>query len=158
MPNASQTILQFINSAGAVTLNLNDMAGFVLARGLDLGAAEVETTWLSQPPYPGAIPTGFTEQIVTMQIPIQMSKQTNWLAMRSLLNLLHTELLRPTNIIEFKPDPTSASYYFDTYRASIPSLYRGLDAPNPARLKQDPFPMLLQIPRHPQARGASVYV
>lgn len=152
------TIFQFVDDANVVRLNLNDPGGFLLARGLDLGSPTLNQEWLSQTPYPGAVLASSREDITTMTVPIWMTKQASWTAMQTLMNALRVELQRDTNIIEYRPIGASASFFIDTYRSPVPSLFRGQDSPTPAIYMHDTEPMNLTIPRHPTMRGAGVHI
>lgn len=153
------TILRFEDDAGVTRLNLNTTTGFELGEGLDLGDDELQTTWLSQPPYPGAAQAATHRPIVVMTIPLLLLPQASFAAMETLKEALDAELDRVTNIIRFQPDGAAAAWLIDTYRAPRPSLYRGQGSiiPSNARL-YDPQPITLQIPRFPEMRNAGAFI
>ena len=151
-------IFRFTDGASTVRLDMNTTSGWVLGRGLNLGAANLESVWLSQPPYDGAELASSYRPIVTMTIPLIMTKQANAAAMKTLFDALVTELDRTANFIEYRPDGYATSYLIDTYRASIPSLLGGVFAPTPFLLLQTQVPLTLTIPRKPQLRTAGSYI
>jgi hypothetical protein len=97
-------------------------------------------------------------EIRTITIPLILPRQGSWTAVASLMQQLGAELNRPNNVIEFRPDGAASSYFIDTYRAPIPSLFRGQDAPAIETLLFDPHPIPLLIPAHPTLRGAGSFV
>lgn len=152
------TVLRFEDGAGVLRLDLNSATGFEFGRGLDLGTYDIEHSWLSQVPHPGAISAAQRRPIVEMRLPLILKPQANFGAMSALMTTLATELDRATNIIKFQPDGAAAPWYIDTYRAPIPTLIRGQDAPPVWSLLLDPVEMQLVIPRKPVLRGASSYL
>lgn len=152
------TILRFEDSVGAVRLDLNDTAGFQFGRGFSLGTADVEHTWLGAFPHPGAISATQRRPIAEVQLPLILNPQASFNAMATKMAALATELDRETNIIRFHPDGATSPWYIDTYRAAIPSLIRGQDAPPVWSLLLDPLEIPLVIPRKPLLRGAGAYL
>jgi len=146
--------LKFVDSAFAERLNLDTTTGWVLLQGFDPGNESLESSWLFQGPYPGAIPTAFRQEIVTMSIPLGMFAQSSYAAVKVLYEALVTELTRSTNILRFTPDGSTV-YYFDTYRAAVPTLFPPVDD---AANSKHPHPITLSIPRHPVARGVGAYI
>jgi hypothetical protein len=152
------SVLRFEDGAGVLRLDLNSATGFQFARGFDLGTVDIEHTWLSASPHPGAISASARRPIAEMQLPLLLMPQANFAAMQALWTALAVELDRDTNIIKWQPDGAAAPWYIDTYRAAIPSLIRGQDAPPVWSLLLDPQEIPLVIPRKPILRGASSYL
>lgn len=139
-------------------LDLNDPAGFVLTQGLDLGEPPLEQSWLSQTPHAGALLTAAREDITTMTVPVWLSKQSSWATLQALLLTLRTELTRTMNVLEYRPVGATSSFFIDTYRSPVPSLFRGQASPTPAIYLHDTQPMPLTIYRHPVMRGAAAHI
>jgi hypothetical protein len=152
-------IFRFIDDVGAVRLDLNDVTGWALGRGFDLGVRALERTWLSQPPYDGATLASSWAPPVEMVVPLVLMPQANAAAIRTKFNALKTELDRPVNIIEFREPTDTLSYYIDTFRADVPSLVaRGIDAPNMYLGLRQVGPFVLSITRLPDLRGAGTMI
>lgn len=152
------TILRFVAAnETTVTLDLNSTTGFKLGRGFQLGTPPEEQAWLTQQPYDGATLAATRTDITIMSVPLVLMPQATWAAVKTLFDALAVELRRNTNIIEFRPHGAAASYFIDTYRAPVPSLFRGVDLQSVAhRLWDAEIPVL--IPRHPVLRGAGAFI
>lgn len=148
-------VFRFEDSSGVERLDLNDPSGFEVARGLDLGTASVVHTFLSQPPYDGATLAASWRPLATMFVPLILHEQASMAAMKTLWDALVTELDRDTNVIRFQPEGAASASLYDTYRADIPTKYRGQAAPFiGGDLLQDVELVPLVILRHPEPRGA----
>jgi hypothetical protein len=141
-----------------VRLDLETNDGFCLGRGLDLGTVTKRRTWLSQPPFAGASQAGTMKDVATMTVPLLLPEQASPEDVIELWEALGTELDRPTNNIEFRPDGWPASWFFSTFEADVPPLFRGQDAPAIETLLLDPMPIVLSIPRMPIPTGAGSYI
>jgi hypothetical protein len=153
-------IFRFVDPGSlAVRLDLNDLTGWSLGRGLDLGARRLERVWLTQPPYDGATLAATFAPPVRMRVPLILMPQATSAAIRSKFNALKTELDRPTNAIEFREPNDSASFIIDTFRADVPSVaHRGIDAPNMFLAKQSIGPFIVEMDRLPDLRGAGAMI
>lgn len=151
---------------GSTRLDLNAPTGWQVSRGFDLGKAESERTYIKQPPYDGATLVSASRGIVTMSVPLLLrpvpplgeTDAQAAAAMKTLMDALFTELNRMTNCIEMRLTGASSSYYIDTFKADLPSLYQGTGAPNPILLRQGGGPMILSIDRQPTLRGAGSHI
>lgn len=146
------TGVRFRDEAGTTRLDLNSSTGFVLLRGLDLGAAPLEQTWLSQAPYDGATLASSHYGIRQITVPVLLTKQASIAAVEALMGALKTELQRDSNIFEFIPEGGTA-HLFDTFRSPLPSLIRGQQNMSADRYLHDTEPMVLTIFAHPTERS-----
>lgn len=153
-------ILRFVaDDETTVRLELNaGPPGFILGRGFDLGIGETQMEWLEQKGVNGAVLASTGRPPTQMVVPLILPKQTTVAAMITLIENLNTELDRRFNILEFRPSGTAASYFIDTYRSPLVSLFRGEDVPAPETLLMDPKPIPVTIWRHPIMRGAGTTV
>lgn len=118
--------LRFVEpTSHAIRLILNTDTGWSVGEGLDLGGAGLEETTLSNE-------TEDNEEVLSARrprsvatLPLILTEQTGVAAIIALKDALTVELDRDTNCIEFRPEGGSFSYFFDSYRAPIPSLARG---------------------------------
>ena len=149
-------VLRFEDSLGNVRLDLNTTTGFALGEGLDLGTNDLEESWLSMMPYPGAVLAASRRAVAKMFIPLLLLPQANYAAMEALMFSLQDELDRATNILRFQPDGAAAAVVYNTFRAPQPSLFRGQESilPGSSRLF-DPLPIPLHIDRDPTPRSGS---
>jgi hypothetical protein len=154
------TFFRIVDPANHATvrLDLNLSTGWMLGRGLDIGAAQISRVYLVQPPYDGATLAASFRQPVTMKVPLLMTPQTTAANMQTLFNNLATELDRTVNCIEYRPLGLGSSYFIDTYRSTIPSLHKGDFAPNPFALMQTTSILTLEIDRSPILTGAGSYI
>jgi hypothetical protein len=149
---------RFTDAAGTTRLDLMSNT-WTLGRGLDLGTAPVEKTYLTQPPNDGAVLAASYRGIVTMQVPLMMFPNGGGTVatMKAAMENLITELNRSTNYIRFKPTGFTAAgvgeYILYTYRANIPSLLRGLNTPSPFFMKRGGPALFLEIDREPVMGG-----
>jgi hypothetical protein len=103
----------------------------------------VEKTKLSQQPYDGDLVVTARRPNRIIRLPLLLQPQATWAALMTLRSGLHAELDRETNILEycFPYDDTDLivpePFFAYTTKAAIPSLLRGIDAPNPALWKRD---------------------
>lgn len=148
-------VFRFEDGAGTLRLDLANTSGFEVARGLDVGSAPIVHEFMHQAPHNGAVSAASWRPETVMTIPLIVNRQANMAAIKTLWDSLVTELDRETNIIRFQPDGAAAHTLYDTYRAEIPSLYRGQAAPFiGGTLLEDVELVTLIIPREPVPRGA----
>lgn len=147
------TVLRFIDEAtGGTRLDLNDRSGWRLSRGFDTGLLDLGETWIKQESVPGSSLAVAHRDIRQMSIPLHLSLQSSWVACRDLIEALAEELDRERNVLEFIPDASDRSYYIDTFRSPVPSLFRAQDYESVAqRLQDHAVPILIK--RLPYSRG-----
>ena len=149
------TVLRFIEKeTGAVRLDLNDPSGWLIEHGLDTGMGDISQSFLTQEGVDGGVLARSERPHRTMVLPLRLSRQASWTAMRDLWLDLGTELNREINCLEFIPDPTDDPYYITTYRSEIPSLFRGQSLETVARRLQD-IGMPVTIRRDPYSERGS---
>jgi hypothetical protein len=150
---------RFVTYDGStLRLDLNTESGWMLARGFVLGNVRLERTYITQPPYAGGTLASSWKPVVQMTVPLILTKQTNIAAIRTKFDALKTELERDTNTIEMRENGDNTSYYIDTYKADMPSLHRGIDAPNLMQYGVVIGPIVLEIDRYPDLRGAGTMI
>lgn len=158
MSYSVDAILRFENPAdNAIRLDIMDPAGWQTGKGLDLGRSIITGRVLAQPPFDGELPVGQYRPNVEMRIPVYLAPQDTWAEIKALYDALATELDRAANQLRFRPRADAGDYLFDTFRADIPSMFRGQQA-HPALLGSDAEPMELIIRRKPIVRGAGSFV
>ena len=152
------TIFRFVaTDETTVNLDLNAASGWKLGLGLDLGEAGVEQEWLTQQPYDGATLAATRRDLAVMTVPLMLTQQVTWAAVKALMDALAVELTKVANIIEFRPDGAGSSSFIDTYQSPIPSFYRGLEL-QPIETRLRDVPMFLHITRAPLLRGAGTFI
>ena len=150
-------IFRFVDENNIVRLNLNDLNGWMLGRGFELGTRRLERTWLTQAPYDGATLASSFAPPVRMLVPLILMPQPNAATIRQKYNLLKNELDRPTNIIEFREPGDTESFFIDTFKADVPSLaHRGFNAPNMFLAGQSIGPFVVEMERMPNLRSPSL--
>lgn len=148
-------VFRFEDTSGTLRLDLANVSGFEVARGLNVGTAGITHEMLEMPPYDGATVAASWRPTTQMFVPLIVNRQASMAALKTLWDSLVTELDRDTNVIKFQPDGAASATLYDTYRAEIPSLYRGQAAPFiGGTLLEDVELVNLVIPRHPTPRGA----
>lgn len=150
------TVFRFVDEDNNERLDLNDPNGWELQQGLDLGEMVIEETTLQQAPYDDEVVVGTRRPRRDVRIPLKLNPQPTWSSMESLKAQLVTELDRDTNIIEVSWQG-GAPYYLDTYRAAIPSYFRGQDVPGPHVWLRD-VPVIITLKAKAVMRGAGVAV
>lgn len=152
-------ILRFVaENETTIRLDLNNPAGFTHGRGLIWGSSDVDRAWLGTAGVDGDVSTGDRRPRVDALVPLILNPQATVDAMLALHAALATELDRKKNKIEWRPDGASSSLFIRTYRAAVPPLQRGQDAPPLEALLFDPIELPLIIPRHPRAKRDGVAV
>lgn len=151
---SQDAILRFVDASGSVRLDLNSLTGWYLSRGLDLGRTTYARTYMRQGGVDGVTFVSADEDVVTMRIPLLMHPQPIAESVWELMEALRVECQRDTNIVEYRPPDFQVSFLIDTYKADVPSLHQGAPVPNPYRLRQAGLPVLLEIDRAAQMRGA----
>ena len=152
---------RFTNSDGSVVrLDLNDLDGWTLGRGLDLGTRATRNVYLSQDGVDGATLASTSLEIAQMTIPIKMGRRpADTDAMLGLYQDLIDELRRETNTIEVRPTGwTGGSFFIDTFRAPEPHLVGGLELPDVFRTLEAGDAIVLTVDRMPKSRGAGDYL
>jgi len=132
---------RFVNGAGVEQLDMNDVYGWHLLRGLNMGRAPVNRTTLSQSPYDGAVLASSHLEPVEMTFSLLLGRYTDSSnTLRTAddiiddVEALRAELNKKSNIIEYKPDGASASFLIDVLRSDMPTLLAGY-AINPFLLR-----------------------
>lgn len=143
---------------GTIRLDLNDPAGWMLARGFELGTRRLERTYIAQPPYAGAVLATSYAPPVKMIVPLLLQQQASVAAVRTKLTQLQTELLRETNTIEMREPNDTASFFIDTFKADVPSIHHAVDAPNQFLFRATISPIVVEFDRLPDLRGAGAMV
>lgn len=156
------SVWQFVTeSPTVVVLDIDDGTNFEVRRGMKVGKAPVEHSWL-QNAEDGATITKAVRGITEMFIPVTILKQPgdDWADMFARYETLADELDKDRNIMRFTPPGTSMEFFADTYRAVIPSLFdHDVELPPISTLTKPKYPILeLIINRDPQLRGAGAYV
>lgn len=153
-------VFRFVTYDGStVRLDLNNpQSGWFLGRGFDLGVKRWEKTYITQPPYSGAVLASSWAPLVRVRFALFLAPQPSVAAMRTRLTELRTELERETNTIEFREPGDSVSFYMDTFRADVPSVHRGLEIPNEFLFKAVVGPFIIELDRLPDLRGAGAHV
>lgn len=154
-------IFRFINPDGSTRLNLNDPDKWHLARGLDIGRVGYEKTSIAQPPFDGAVVSSAWATPVRMTVPLLYGDPRSVktaATIRSDWNALRTELKQLNNIIELREPTDTVSYYIDLSYGPYdePTIHQGQASPNPFLSGMRGFagPILLELDRHPNLRGA----
>jgi hypothetical protein len=153
------TKFAWTNFAGTVTaLDMISTTGWVLGEGLVMGTSAIEHVTLHQDGWDGDYLTSSRRPNVMMQIPLIMREQTTVAAMKTLYDALVVELDKVTNTIAYRPQGAAADFLIDTYRADIPSIRQGEGMPSPFTIRGSRSPLILNIMRKPQLRGAGAYL
>lgn len=155
---AIEPLLYFANpSTLAVRLHLNTDTTWALAEGLDLGGKDLVEFTLGNETEDGEEVVSSKRPRSTMTLPVFLREQANFAAIKTAMDALETELDRDTNAIVYQPKDTSLLYVYDTFRAPIPSLFRG-QALLTDCLKGDSAVMPLVLRRMPHARNAGTHI
>jgi hypothetical protein len=145
---------EFVATVGSTTTVLDLLTGGTWKIGslLNLGTVDVERSWLTQFPFDGGELSSSRLEVTEMVIPIRLTKQANWAACQTAITALCTELNKATNVLRMQLGSTN--YYFNTYRAAIPTLLNGgLPMDVSDKLETQLFDLI--IPRDPIIRNSS---
>ena len=156
------TIFRWVSPTNnaVVNLDLNALAtgateGFRVS-DLDLGIVPVNSTLLSQSPYPGAIQAGIQRGVTQMSFRLKVRAATRD-ALTNLFASLRAELVRSPGCIEFRPKDQTSSVFIDTLASDLPSSYLGEIAPmyGPGYVEISRTAPII-VRRQPDFRGAAL--
>lgn len=149
--------LRFVEpTSHAIRLILNTDTGWSVGEGLDLGGAGLEETTLENETEDNEEVLSSRRPRSTMSIPLILTEQITVTAIIALKDALTVELDRDTNCIEFRPEGGTFSFFFDSYRALIPSLARGQRLLTECLLL-DSEPMLVVVRRKAYDQSGKLY-